>query len=263
MNILFTTNNNYLVHVFETIRSLETDNPGNHQIYIISNDVKDEDITKYKKFLKYEHHFEVINITDEDLKGAPISKRYPRVIYYRLFAAQLLPETIDKILYLDPDIIVKGNLDELYQMEMHDNLFVGSSNIKGFLLRFNQVKNGARKNYQYINTGVLLMNLKEMRKVIKSTDIYTFIKNKKYVLTLPDQDIINALYGNRIITVDALKYNLSDRAITLYNLKHRKKIDMHWVKENTIIIHYLGRNKPWKDNYRGILKPFYDQYRIH
>ena len=42
--------------------------------------------------------------------------------------------------------------------------------------------------------------------------------------------------------------------------KKKNKIDLDWVKNNNIIIHYLGRNKPWKDKYKGILKDFYFEY---
>ena len=83
------------------------------------------------------------------------------------------------------------------------------------------------------------------------------IKNEKR-LFLPDQDVLNALYGNKVIVIDNLKYNLSDRAIKRYNLTKRKKINRHWVDENAYIIHYYGKNKPWKDKYRGILKPYYE-----
>ena len=65
-------------------------------------------------------------------------------------------------------------------------------------------------------------------------------------LFLPDQDVLNALYGNKVIVIDNLKYNLSDRAIKRYNLTKREKINRHWVDENAYIIHYYGKNKPWK-----------------
>ena len=44
----------------------------------------------------------------------------------------------------------------------------------------------------------------------------------------------------------------------MHNLKvNTFKIDEKWVEDNCCIIHYFGKNKPWKDNYKGILKKFY------
>ena len=45
------------------------------------------------------------------------------------------------------------------------------------------------------------------------------------------------------------------------NIKTFREIPK-WVEENNVIVHYLGRNKPWKPDYKGILKPFYDKYKI-
>lgn len=75
---------------------------------------------------------------------------------------------------------------------------------------------------------------------------------------LPDQDILTALYGDRVKLLDTMIYNLSDRTLNLYNADPtNEKRDLAWVRENSVVIHYFGRNKPWKENYRGILDIFY------
>ena len=61
--------------------------------------------------------------------------------------------------------------------------------------------------------------------------------------------------------IDTFIYNLSDRLIYMNNLRPitNELIDMDWVRKNTVIIHYYGDNKPWKENYRGILDVFYNE----
>jgi lipopolysaccharide biosynthesis glycosyltransferase len=55
-----------------------------------------------------------------------------------------------------------------------------------------------------------------------------------------------------------MRYNLSDRAYGLYNASlQNEKIDLDWVRQNTSIIHYCGKNKPWKPGYVGPLGVFY------
>jgi lipopolysaccharide biosynthesis glycosyltransferase len=108
------------------------------------------------------------------------------------------------------------------------------------------------------------MNIKKLREEQNINDVYKFINKYKNVLTLPDQDVINALYGEKIILIDRYIYNLSDRSIKQFNIlkSNENKINLEWVEKNTKIIHYLGRNKPWKKNYHGILKCYYDKYKI-
>ena len=45
-------------------------------------------------------------------------------------------------------------------------------------------------------------------------------------------------------------------------MKKDYKIDLNWVEKNNFIIHYLGKNKPWKDNYKGILEDYYKRYKV-
>ena len=258
MNILFTTDKNYLHHVIEVVRSLEKYDNVHHEIYIITSDVNSLDLAIYQQYIKYSH-FNIINIDDEMLKEAPTSKRYPYSIYYRLFAGSLLPQNLNRVLYLDPDVVILKNLEKFYFMDFEGKMFVGATHLSPSLLVANQIKNGVDELHLYINTGVILMNLDAMRKEINAKDIYDCILKKEMVMTLPDQDIINILYGTRIKLVDAFVYNIADRDLAKYNFLHpNDKRDVLWVKENSSIIHYYGRNKPWKKHYHGVLNVFYE-----
>ena len=105
------------------------------------------------------------------------------------------------------------------------------------------------------------MNIALLRKEQKKEDIINYIKEKGDSLILPDQDIITALYGGKTLIADSLKYNMSDRTMALHNasLKTENPVDLDWVRKNTVIIHYFGKNKPWYKNYKGILNCFYDE----
>lgn len=114
----------------------------------------------------------------------------------------------------------------------------------------------------YINSGVMLMNLSELREKQNIKEVMSFVEKKRRYLTLPDQDIITALYGNKTGILDTMKYNLSDRMLSFYNADpSHKKIDLEWVRENTVVIHYYGKQKPWKKNYLGILDVFYREMK--
>lgn len=202
-----------------------------------------------------------IKIKNDEINDYPVyEKRYPVEIYFRIFATKYLPKNLDRILYLDTDIIVINKLNKLYNMNFHDNYYLASTNIGKFIHLFNEIRLGLDKEHPYINTGVLLINLKKLRNVEIEYEVNNFVNKKKKLLMLPDQDIISTLYGSKIKVIDNLKYNLSDRFLNLHNLKNfNSKIDLAWIRKNTIIIHYYGKNKPWKKNYKGILNCFYNE----
>jgi len=265
MNILLCLNKKFINLMTSLIVSIIENNDDELNFYIISKDINAFCLDSMRKHFTRSVNLNLIKIEDDFLKDAPISDRYPLEIYYRIFAPSLLPNSIKRILYLDCDIIVKGSLKKLYNMDFNNNLYIGTTNVKEFLKRFNQIKNKAPKDSEYLNTGVLLMNLELLRKEQNYEEIFDYIKRRSKYFILPDQDIISTLYGNRVILVDNLIYNLSDRTILKYNLGQldlKKRIDIKWVEENTIIIHYFGKNKPWKKNYKGILKGYYDKYKI-
>ena len=171
-----------------------------------------------------------------------------------------MPDALERVLYLDVDTLVINSLTELYDADFEGNLFMACTHMNKLLEKVNQVRLDVEKHVPYINTGVLLMNLPLMRAEVSLHQIQAYAAQKKEVLLLPDQDILTALYGNRVKLIDALKYNLSDRDIMWHNADPTKeKIDLKWVENNAVILHYYGRNKPWKDNYKGILGVFYTE----
>ena len=265
MNILTAINRKYLPYFSAMIRSFAKHNKGEHTIYIATKEVDDGDIERYKAEGKLPTNLRFVPVAfrDEILKGAKTEARWPTEIYYRIFAADFLPETVDRILYLDSDMIINGDLSELYHRPFNDNLFIATSNVYSrLLMRIIQIKNGAKRNTVYANTGMLLMNIQALRKHQDFDAVLRYIKKKKCMLTLPDQDVISTLYGDRIEIVENKIYNLSERAIRRHNRKNKEKIDEKWVDEHAKIIHYLSRNKPWKEGYSGILKGWYDEYKV-
>lgn len=264
MNILLTINKKYVKLVNILLNSIQLSNKDTKfDVYILHRelDIEDKNIIESGLDLN-KFNIKMIKIDEEEVKNFPqYQKRYPKEIYFRLFATKYLPENIDKILYLDSDTLVINKLDELYNMDFEGNFYIATTHVKKILRKINEVRLRIDDDVPYINTGVLLINLKELRKIDVQKEVCEFVENNSKKLMLPDQDIITALYGNKIKIVDALRYNLGDRDLNLYNLNHIKNpIGLKWVKENTVIIHYYGRNKPWNKNYRGKLGVFY--YRL-
>ncbi len=261
MNLLFAIDKNCVDLLLNCINSID-ENGGakRYTAYILHSDLTLDDQKKIGMSAPSSVCCQFLAVPDDMFAGFPETKRYPKQIYYRLAAAKLLPESIERILYMDVDTLVINPLSELYEADFEGNIFMACTHTKKFLSFINQLRLDVAQKVPYVNTGVMMMNLPLMRTEVKLEDIKQYAIENKTLLILPDQDILTALYGHRVKVVDALKYNLSDRDIDYHNADPtNQKIDLEWVRKNTVIVHYYGRNKPWKEYYIGILGVLYEE----
>jgi len=261
--LLVTLDQGYLKQLAVMLKSILNVEPRAHlDVYVLHKRLKPEQFEKVLVAVGGNRiRFLPIAIDDDSLSGAPTTKRYPLEMYYRLLASRYLPADLDRVLYLDPDIVVVNPIAELYDYPLRDDAFVGCSHVTKSWRNINAIRLGMPRKAPYINSGILLMNLKVLREIVDPQRIYDYIRRNKAVLVLPDQDVLSALYGDRSVMVDSRRYNLSDRYMRLYNLRRsakEPKIDVNWVRNNGVIIHYCGRNKPWKPDYFGELDVFWN-----
>lgn len=173
MNILFSINAKFIDLTKTCIRSIIRFDK-NIDFYILHHDLNQKHMDDLRRsFLECTFHF--IEVKEEEFKGFPISSRYPLEIYYRLFASDLLPKTLDRILYLDVDIVVIQSLRELYNMDFESNLYIASSHVNERMTHLNAKRLGLKEDVPYINTGVLLMNLELLRKQLNKQDILNYV----------------------------------------------------------------------------------------
>lgn len=168
-----------------------------------------------------------------------------RPTYFRLAIPDLLNE--DKCLYLDTDTIIMSDLQDLFSISL-DNCYIAGVRHPGVEI-FNW-EDTIRKNAkipsaaQYINAGVLVMNLKKMR---LDGMVRRFLELICQNMPSQDQDIINrACYGK--IALIPFKYNvitkLADASIEDYNGCY-SEMELKEAWNNPCIIHYADRDKPW------------------
>lgn len=259
MNILVTLNSNYLNVLVVMLKSLAVNNKHRKfDVYVMNDSLSVQNIVFLKENVLKNINIIDLKITDEELNKAPVTKRYPKEMYYRILAAYYLPKSVDKILYLDPDLVIINKIDKLYKTDLSNYYFAAASHIWGILQTFNRIRLKMDSNDIYINSGVMLMNIKLLRKEQDKKDVYNFIKKNKNKLMLPDQDVISGLYANKILPLDPYVYNMTEKLLNqTYFMPH---INERWIKDNSVIIHYCGKNKPWNNNYKGTLNKFYQEY---
>lgn len=259
MNILVTLDKNYLQYLNVMLSSLLHSNTDVlFDVYLLHTGIQERDVAETKNILRDKGQLLLINAENIGLEGAPTTARYPKEIYYRIFAAKYLPETVERVLYLDPDIIVNGSLKELYHLDMKEYYFAAASHTGPLIRKINEKRLDMDEESPYINSGVMLMNLELLRREQDYQEVFDFIEKRKKFLILPDQDIISSLYGSKIFALDTFRYNMTENLYVLH-APFEKDLDLEWVRKHSVIIHYCGRNKPWRDNYIGQLDVFYKE----
>lgn len=154
-----------------------------------------------------------------------VDARFTRYTLYRL----LMPYCIDsdKVLYLDADTLVNGDISDLYNIDMGDCIIAGVEDTGITKSQLNAI--GISNDAVYVNAGVLLMNLKKIRSE-GLPHTWLHLINKRWY-SCHDQDVINMTCQPRIKTVSNI-YNASLST---------------GQPENPVIIHYAGppHQKPW------------------
>lgn len=126
-------------------------------------------------------------------------------IYFRLFIPVMFPE-YDKAIYLDSDIVVPGDISELYRTELGDNLLAAAADHSVVdvpqLAKYIEDGVGIDKHH-YINSGVLLMNLKRMREAQLEQRFLELMNTYHFDCIAPDQDYLNVMCSGKILYLPA------------------------------------------------------------
>lgn len=262
MNILVTLNSNYLKPLKVMLKSLFINNPKERfYIYMIHSDMKETELSDISMLVQKDgNKFYAIRVRNEYFKDSPLTMHYTKEMYYRLLAFKFLPKDVDKILYLDPDILVINSIKKLYDTDISEYLYAAAYHDIPTVKEINRLRLKPYEVERYYNSGVLLMNISLQRELVKEEEILNFVQNNKNKLILPDQDIINALYAKYIKQINGIIYNYDPRYYKYNKIISKGNIDMDYVINNTSIIHFCGKRKPWQKSYTGEFYSLYKHY---
>lgn len=267
MNIFITLDSNYIYPLCVMLNSIAETNSGNRiDLYVAYSSLTENDFSDMEKALGMTNHeIHRIPVSDDMFDGCPVLDRISKATYYRLLAGDVLPNDVERVLYLDPDIVINGDLSDFYNLDLQGNIIAGAPHLYGIPEGVNRLRLGLSKENRYINAGVLLIDLKKWREEISLKRIFKFISVNHKKLLLADQDVINALMKNRTLPIDERVYNLDEKTYRHFSscFAGERKIDLDWVEKNTVIIHFNGKKKPWKEQkYTGRLGDFFEKYKL-
>ena len=260
MNILVTLDANYLEPLCHLLRSLQKTHPNRElHVYVAHASLTAEHFQKIQDAVGAQNKVFNICVSEDMLKDAPVLKRITKSTYYRLFAAAYLPKDVDRVLYIDPDTVVLRDLSALYDLDFGDNLYAGCSHVGWFRNFLNTTRLKMTRKTPYVNAGILMINLSELRKEFSAEEIFRYIEKNASKLLLADQDVLNALYFDRMLVLDEFLYNCDESSFKRLCDRYGEEQALDFVCTKTCIIHYNGKFKPWRTTpvYKGELNRFY------
>lgn len=268
MNLIFSFDENYISTFKVLLHSIYLNNPEEKfHIYFLHYDLPKEAVTNLSESVRtYGFHFDAINCLEflEKSDEITINRYYTIEMYLWLFAPYVLPEEVDRALYLDPDIINLNKMSGFYGMDFEDHLFIAMDyEIKNKPIQpFNNLRLGTLSAEHYFNAGVVLMNIEKLRRERDIKEISEAVSKYRPVLILPDQDILNLLYTGEIKDASWELYNLDPRLYQLLNLVKPEGYNRDWLEDDVVFIHYSGKRKPWeeREKYKMDLGHYYFAY---
>ena len=246
MNLLFSIDDRFHRQLLTTLLSIHLNTKAKEiNVYVIYNGQfhHEHDLATGIKYLGM--HFYPVGIPQEAFKDAPVTDRYPTTIYYRLLAHEYLPKNLDRILYLDADILCINDLTRLYNLDLSHYMYASAihTNLTNVTDTINKIRLQNFDADGYYNSGVMLMNLPKLREKVHAADIFEYLRT--HLVLLPDQDVLNALYGDQILSVPDQLYNFDCRNLPIYHTISMGEWTLDWVMKHTVLLHYCGREKPW------------------
>lgn len=184
------------------------------------------------------------------IKGSHLSE----AAYYRLFCASILPKEIERILYLDSDMIVNSNLDDLWNIDLTDVALAAV------------VSPGMGSNTDiYINSGLLLINLKYWREKKVANLFVEYIIQNSGSLKWYDQDVLNGVFSNNLKKALPIRYNVREGFLSKKE-KLKEGLGCQFVElddaiKSPAVIHFSGNIKPWMAGCDNPYLPLFKKYK--
>lgn len=239
--IFFAVNDNYAPYLGVALKSM-LDNASKkyqYKIYVLITKLSKKHISQMEQVVAdYSENatIDFVNVTEElDKMGGMLHMRdyYSKETYYRFFIAPLFPQ-YDKVLYLDCDIIVKGDISEMYNKPIGRNLLGAAIEEVVYLdpifRNYSEKCLGVSAD-DYLGAGILVINAKLFREEHVEEQFVALLNKYKFYVA-QDQDYLNVICKHRIYYLD-LGWNKTAFKNPAFNDKDLK------------IIHYKMSWKPW------------------
>jgi lipopolysaccharide biosynthesis glycosyltransferase len=247
LNVIFTIDKNFIQHFTVSLVSLFENNKDIDLTIFVINDLNDlRPLKNVSDFIKtnYNKELHFLQLENSVFDHYKVNSQYTKATYYRLLITEIVPEYVEKALFLDADTVVAGSLLELAKHEFGQEYILAVEDAEPELNTKRIVDLGypAKK---YFNAGVMLINLKAWRADNLASVLMGLADQYMSHLKWYDQDVLNICLYDRWQMINP-KYNAIHLAEEL--------------SEMPVVIHWAGAFKPWVYAYDPPYKKLYWKY---
>lgn len=219
-------------------------------IHLLANGLRPEEIEKVRDVVRrFDARFEAYEV-DGDFLASLAQGKYSYITpttYARLFLSEILPVGVDKVIYLDCDLIVLDSLVSLWDCDLDDGYELAAvedccSANEEYYARLHL----SRDEHRYFNAGVLLINLKTWRESRFAERARDLLDKSGLQLYYADQDVLNVLSVGKTKYLP-FRFNLQEAMLRKYVPEVRDESRVGIVKSlsSPAIIHFTYKLKPW------------------
>ena len=268
MNVVYSTDQNYVQHMGVSLLSVYQANLDIKvlDVYIIANDIQKESKQQIS-LLASRFNRRVIWIDFQEYKRnleLDMEWNISLSAYARLFLPEMLPNSCDRVIYLDCDTIICESLLSLWEYNLHDCSVAG---VEDLVLDEFKKRIGLQQSDRYFNSGVLLIDLKRWREDNTQNKFMQFIANCHGRVAHHDQGVINGVLCKEFLTLPP-QFNAMtpfftfhyDNMLYFYKLgRYYGKADITKAKKKPVIIHYTPEfvGRPWEHSCRHPRRALY------
>lgn len=248
VNVALAPDDNYAYFASVVIKSAvaNSSNPENITFWILDGGLSDKSKSILKSSAKNVEFLVIDKEVFADFKG----KGYISIsAWYRFALSKLLPTNISKILYLDCDIAVNCDLQEMFEIDLN-NYAIGA--VKDCIWKKFNKRIDLDSNYHYFNSGVLLINVDYWRENKIEEKLFGFLKESPERINMLDQSVLNIVLGKEYKEFP-LQWNVQYVPAYIEECCYEKQ-EFQSAMANPKIIHFVNRFKPW-DVQLGWLNP--------
>ena len=249
ISIAYAPDDNY---VNQTVVSMKSALEHNEQVefIIMYSKLSDESM---QKLGTVGGSLRLIKMDESQFADLTLSKWVTVQAWFRIKLPDLCKD-LDKVLYLDCDTLIRGNLDKLFSLDLTDKYLAGVKDVWGVS---KYVKRLGMKSGVYVNSGMLLFNCDYCRKEHFFDKVVDFAKNNAKIIEFCDQDSINKVVDEHKLVISP-KYNLMDTWWRggYYEFEGKEEAEYLQAKENPIIAHLTGL----KPAFKGCGNKFKDEW---
>jgi lipopolysaccharide biosynthesis glycosyltransferase len=260
-HVAFCCNSRYVRHMAVAAASLLINNPCRaFAIHLVLTDHDSTELLRLERSLaKFPNASLHVHLFDASrCSHFFVDKHLTVDTYVRLFLADILDDAINKLIYLDSDLVVRGNIDELCDIQMGTKILAGVPDCNDVDRRRSLMLPGPEP---YINAGVLVMDLKRWREANLTRIAQEIIVRHNDKLHYFDQDVINIMLRGKTLPLE-LQWNFAVWRMRKYFTIHPQTLRRYdEARERATIVHFVGHEKPWRFAAVIPCKALYWRYR--